>query len=500
MPGLETQEFRHEFVQETYGLLRRRLRNFVFLVGGIWVLFVIAKWIWRVRAFEAESFALWPTVWKGVNDLIMAAAFAAALRIGLDRRKTGSRRPALVASIGLIAVYGAHLTVAQYGLGEPAWSFVMFLAFHLLASAHFPWTAMQSAIPVLVFIAMHAAYVFSAKDVNVAQATLSTIFYAMVGVPGIVVCSVQHEWRERSFGYRFMHNRYGMLRDELASARRIHEALFPSPCKDGAFKLSYQYEPMRHIGGDYLHVCTHCRDDGSEVLSLVVVDVTGHGIPAALTVNRLHGEVELMFAADPEVKPGEVLKHLNRYVNLTLAKHSIYATALCLRFDSRTDVMEVANGGHPPAFLLGVDGTIEEIGSTAFVLGACRDEDFDPAPTTARYVPGDTVVAYTDGAIEARAPSGQMLRIAGLRSLVATQAAQPGDRVNVLLRAVAMHRGNAPTEDDTLIVEVHRPLRTAKTDTGKAEVAETDGSLSKPSAAPSIATSDATAEPVRSGP
>ncbi len=469
MAGLETLEFRHEFVQETYGLLRRRLRNFVVLVGGIWVLFTIAKWFLRARDLDPEAFQMWPTVWKGVNDLLMALAFAAALHIGLNRK--GSRQPALIASIGLVAMYGVHLTVAEHGLGEAGLSLFLFMAFHVLASAHFPWTASQSLIPVGVFVLIHAGYVFTDGEGNGVTDSLGTIMSAVAGAPGIIVCSVQHEWRERNFGYRFMHSRYGKLRDELASARRIHEALFPSPCREGAFKLAYTYEPMRHIGGDYLHVSTHCRPDGSEVLSVVLVDVTGHGIPAALTVNRLHGEVELMFAADPEVEPGTVLKHLNRYVNLTLAKHSIYATALCLRFDSREQELQVANGGHPPAFLLGVDGTIEEIGSTAFVLGAARDDEFDPAPRRVRCMPGDTVLAYTDGAIEARAPDGRMLRIQGFRSMIAGAGATAGqgELANVLLAAVAAHRGHGPTEDDTLIVEINRALHSAGARSDQAE-------------------------------
>ncbi|MCL4221735.1 MAG: SpoIIE family protein phosphatase [Phycisphaerales bacterium] len=489
MAGSETLEFRHEFVQETHSLLRRRLRNFVVVVGGIWLLFTMAKWFLRLRNLDPETFQVWPTVWKGVNDLLAALAFGAALYIGLNRK--GSRQPALVASIGLVAVYGVHLTVAQYGLEETGLSLFLFMAFHLLASAHFPWTASQSLIPVGVFVLIHAGYVFTDRQGNGVTDSLGTILSAVAGVPGIIACSVQQEWRERNFGYRFMRSRYGKLRDELASARRIHEALFPSPCREGAFDLTYQYEPMRHIGGDYLHVSHHCRPDGSEVLSVVVVDVTGHGIPAALTVNRLHGEVELMFAADPEVDPGTVLKHLNRYVNLTLAKHSIYATALCLRFDSREQEVVVANGGHPPAFLLGVDGTIEEVGSTAFVLGAARDDEFDPAPRRVRCMPGDTMIAYTDGAIEARAPNGRMLRIEGFRSMIARAGGSPGERAGVLLAGVAEHRGHTPTEDDTLIVEIHRVLRR----TGAA--GEQAGSSARAGSAGNGVLTEAGVQPVR---
>ena len=81
--------------------------------------------------------------------------------------------------------------------------------------------------------------------------------------------------------------------------------------------------------------------------------------------------------------------------------------------------MTWASGGHPPAFLRGVDGTVRELGSTAFVLGACSEDDFESEEQTCTLGPGDSLVAYTDGASEARNPSGKMLRIMGLRAMVA---------------------------------------------------------------------------------
>src|SRR5690606_28540475 len=98
---------------------------------------------------------------------------------------------------------------------------------------------------------------------------------------------------------RALATRYGEFRRELTDARRIHESLFPKPKCEGDVHFLYLYEPMRQIGGDYLFVSCAPTDDGRrEMLSFVVIDVTGHGIPAALTVNRLHGELSRLFAED----------------------------------------------------------------------------------------------------------------------------------------------------------------------------------------------------------
>ncbi|MBZ0172637.1 MAG: serine/threonine-protein phosphatase, partial [Phycisphaerales bacterium] len=143
----------------------------------------------------------------------------------------------------------------------------------------------------------------------------------------------------------------------------------------------------------------------------------------------------------------------------TLARHSIYVTGMCLRADPVKSTIEYASGGHPPAFLRAVDGSINNLDSTAFVLGACKDEDFDPGQTTIPFGPGDSLIAYTDGATEARTETGQMLRIGGMRRLLAAPGrVEPGRWPERLLNAVADHRDGHPPEDDTLVVEIYRSL------------------------------------------
>jgi serine phosphatase RsbU (regulator of sigma subunit) len=197
---------------------------------------------------------------------------------------------------------------------------------------------------------------------------------------------------------------------------------------------------------------------------MILLDVTGHGIAAALTVNRLYGEVERLFAEDPQTGPGEILRALNRYVHLTLATHSVYVTALCIRIEMGRNQLEFASGGHPPAFLRAVDGTLDELHSTALVLGACADSDFDPAPETRQFGPGDTLIAYTDGAIEARNEAGRCLGIKAIQRILASGKPDPagvaigvGGWITTILSAVENHRLGPPA-DDTIVVEITRPI------------------------------------------
>ena len=200
-------------------------------------------------------------------------------------------------------------------------------------------------------------------------------FSPLIALPGTAICWFRDSRRLEKYKLRFLQQRYGEVRRELTDARKIHESLFPAEVEHGAVRMTYRYEPMRQIGGDFLFVCPapmQGAGDGGDGLNVVLIDVTGHGIPAALTVNRLHGELERIFAEDPLIPPGEVLALLNRYVHLTLAPHSIYGTAVCVRIDPGSGKLEFASGGHPPAFLRGVDGTLERLDSTSFVLGALQ--------------------------------------------------------------------------------------------------------------------------------
>lgn len=334
---------------------------------------------------------------------------------------------------------------------------------HLLASLFIPWTPREAVRPLIPLLALFAIITLFLGEQSIVLRVVWVVASPLVGLPGILWCA----WRASRFRDRF-HSRvlrrsYREMKRELVDARRIHEDLFPAPITDGAVHFIYKYEPMRQIGGDFLYAHRFPGIDGpeKEPLSVVMIDVTGHGIPAALTVNRLYGELERLYAEEPDIRPGDVLAALNSYVHYTLATHSVYATALCIRVNPDLDVIEWASGGHPPAFLRSVDGRIDRLDSTAFVLGACHGNDFKDGQQSAPFKRGDTLIAYTDGAIEARDANGKMMGLEGFLRMVATIRPDAGEEngwASAILRRVEQHRFGPPA-DDTLIVELFRPLR-----------------------------------------
>ncbi|MDX9910746.1 MAG: PP2C family protein-serine/threonine phosphatase [Phycisphaerales bacterium] len=495
-----TQEFHHEFRAETDRLLRRRflwfaglmlalnLVGFVLILSGMWedtgpaTVRIGETSAAPVEAGEvvAEQPAIETKDATGAPEIDAKAAKASGRDLGFTRRASTaitvlylglyggafylawsrivvSSRLAYM-TIWVVTIDGL-LNVTARALGVPDVGLLGFMVAHTIAALFLPWRPLQAAWPAFIVLpASLFSHLAIEQDYTGLQHVLLGFLSLFTPAPGIAIAWFKHAQRTQYFQMKFLASRYTQVRRELVDARRIHESLFPPEILGESVEMRYHYEPMRAIGGDFLFV--H-RARGSEDLSVVVLDVTGHGIPAALTVNRLHGELERVFAERADADPGEILRLLNRYVHLTLARHSVYATAFCARISPTRNTLEFASGGHPPAFVCGVDGTIHEIISTAFVLGACPDGQFDSAASRVEFHAGDTLIVYTDGAFEARSPSGKQLGLNGLRAILAdgarTHRAGAHAWVPMLHERVLQHR-QGPPEDDTLVIEVSRPV------------------------------------------
>ncbi|MFM9956901.1 MAG: SpoIIE family protein phosphatase [Phycisphaerales bacterium] len=418
-----------------------------------------------------------------------AAAQATAQDVGeSDRDKAAAAK---TAATGVSAAASAALVT-----GSGLWS--VFVS-HFFACCFLPWTPRESMRPIVPLLILNAVILLFYVRGSPWGIPIAIVLSPLVAAPGAGICWWRGSKIRDTFTLNVLKGRYSEIKRELVDARRIHESLFPGPFEAGGVSLDYRYEPMRQIGGDYLYARrigpAEGAPPGRDYTHVVIVDVTGHGISAALTVNRLHGEIDRQLGERPDASPADLLTGLNNYLHHTLANHSVYATALCMRVDSSRDELTWASAGHPPAFLRAADGTVDQLDSTTMVLGACKGGDFDANQQTMRFAKGDSVIAYTDGAIEARNAAGRMLGVAGMRSMVASIARNGGSgdgragtgsspapgrsgsglaggggfagagivggsALDPLIRAVDQHRFG-PIQDDTLLVELSRPIRGA---------------------------------------
>ncbi len=411
-----------------------------------------------------------------ICSLLAVMIYAAPLLVIARRRRPLSRRTILRLSYAVTLAFAAAFIVPSGALSDMATSalrasgnqgaigpmgpwFLGFFSSHLLACLIIPWRPREAAIsylPIsLVIGLMSLTYTTDPLNVRI----IGAVSLLLVGAPGMAVCALRHSRFSRRFHLTTLAGYYEETTQELTSAHRLHEALLPAPIRTDRLVADYAYEPMRAIGGDFLYFHRH-DGDGATSLTCILVDVTGHGVPAALTVHRLHGELERIYGEHPETDPGKALAKLNSYFHVALAKHSVYATAFCARCTVGADgraLLRYASAGHPPAYLLAREGGAAELEATCFVLGAAGPEDFDPEPREVALEAGSQVVVYTDGAFECRVGSGEMLGLAGLRRIVESKAPRH-DPARAILEEVRGVTGGEPPTDDTLILSIRIPL------------------------------------------
>jgi serine phosphatase RsbU (regulator of sigma subunit) len=184
---------------------------------------------------------------------------------------------------------------------------------------------------------------------------------------------------------------------ELETARQIQMALLPRELPQvRRLDLAVFYLPMTAVAGDLYDFAVL----GPAQVGILVADVSGHGIPAALVASM----VKLAFSAQAEQAhdPARVLTAMNRILYGHMERTFVTAIYAVIDSDSRT--ITFANAGHPP-LLIGRDNNyVEESREHGCLLGFLPD-----APYTNERLelqPGDCVLLYTDGVPETRNPSG----------------------------------------------------------------------------------------------
>jgi serine phosphatase RsbU (regulator of sigma subunit) len=209
--------------------------------------------------------------------------------------------------------------------------------------------------------------------------------------------------------------------------------------------LAARYVSAAEVAGDfYDFLPAEGRRTG-----LLVADVSGHGVPAALVASMLKvaAAAEIPHAASP----ARVLSEMNQIFHGKLRNQFI--TAFCVFLDLEEGRLTWAGAGHPPALLWRRStGRVEELAPGGPVMGRLRRAPY--AETALPLEPGDRLLLFTDGIPEALSPAGEPFGDERLRGLLAAHASQPAERIaEALLARVAEWTGrSASFEDDLTLV------------------------------------------------
>jgi serine phosphatase RsbU (regulator of sigma subunit) len=242
------------------------------------------------------------------------------------------------------------------------------------------------------------------------------------------------------------------LEESIQLASTIQEGLMPSiPEELGSLEVHGWYRPAEKTSGDFYDFVR--LDDGA--LTVVVGDVTGHGIGPALITATVQGHLRsyLRFVNDP----GKLVTMLNQ----DMARHldpGLFVT-LFLAVIQPDGSLQAVNAGHtPPIWFHGASGTMDTIPGHGPALGMM--EDFEYTSSEAKCLePGDMLIAFTDGFVEARhhTHNDRMFDESGMRAVISDLAREGTAReITEGIVQNVLEFTDGVYEDDMTIVAVRR--------------------------------------------
>jgi hypothetical protein len=259
---------------------------------------------------------------------------------------------------------------------------------------------------------------------------VATIISVCLGYTGFVYVSVS-EGRRHSRVQAEMGRQQAQLESELAAAREVQQVILPERAEAvPGFKVESVYQPSRQVGGDFFQVLP----TGQGGLLVVVGDVAGKGLPAAMLVSVLIGAIRGV--AEYTKNPVELLARLNeRLIGRTQGG---FSTALAARIEADGSVT-IANAGHLSPYL---DGKEVELHG-ALPLGVVENATYQV--THFQLPEGSRLTFYSDGVVEAQNQKGELFGFERGRAISVQPAA-----------AIVQTATQFGQEDDITVVTIER--------------------------------------------
>jgi sigma-B regulation protein RsbU (phosphoserine phosphatase) len=239
------------------------------------------------------------------------------------------------------------------------------------------------------------------------------------------------------------------IQEELRFAREIQTQLLPATTPQiTGYDMAGKSIPAKEVGGDYFDFITVDKCS----VAFCLGDISGKGVPAALLMSNLQAAVRTQTMLETAVD--DCLKRLN-----TLLFHSTsaekFATFFYAILDTRTHVLRYGNAGHDHPILFSEGHESSELAATGTVLGAMESASF--TENTLTFKPGDLLVVYSDGIINAVNEQSEEFGVDRLvKAVTENRAEEAGRLIEAIVERVQSHSGSAEQSDDMTLLVVRR--------------------------------------------
>lgn len=237
------------------------------------------------------------------------------------------------------------------------------------------------------------------------------------------------------------------IEQEMHTAQQIQQSLLPKdvPALPG-WQFTPYYKPAKEVGGDFYDFLTF--DDGR--LGIVIGDVAGKGVPAALVMAITR--TMLRTAAQGTSSPGQVLARVNDLLSADIPP-GMFVTCFYAILDPGNGYLHYANAGHDLPYRRYSTG-VAELRATGMPLGMMPESSYEEQEAT--LAPGDSVLFYSDGLVEAHNTQRDMFGFPHLMALIREHTCDIS-LINFLLGELAAFTGvDWEQEDDVTIVVLNR--------------------------------------------